>query len=66
MNIDTCTILQEAPNKLSSAQSVSNVMSILKRSKFCLGNPDAKFEDVVRVHQGSFKDMSGELTGTLA
>ena len=36
------------------------LLSVLDDSKFCVGNPDAKFIQIATRQKGSFKDQSGK------
>ena len=56
-----CQLMAGIAQRLRSVDEVVNLLSALDASKFCVGNHDAKFEQLVDRHKGSFKDQSGKL-----
>ena len=55
-----CQLVAGIADRLHSADEFVKLMSTLDTSTFCVGNPDAKFEQMVDRHKGSFKEQSGK------
>jgi hypothetical protein len=63
VNIEHCELVADSPGRLCSVDAVIGVLSTLDSCKFCVGNPDRKFIDLIQSdrHNGSIKDQSGKL-----
>ena len=61
--IDTskCTLFKDIPLILNDAAMIKSVLDKINSSKVCVGNPDTKFDALVKLRQGFFKDQSGAL-----
>lgn len=61
VDTEQCLILADSPYKLCSVDAVARVVSVLEGSKFCQGNPDKQFTDLIQSghYSGSFRDQSG-------
>ena len=57
VSIERCTLLQGLCNKLDRVDAVLSALSTLEQSRFCVGNPDSKFTELL--HKGYFKEHSG-------
>ena len=62
VNIEHCELLADSPGRLCSVDAVFGIVSTLDGGKFCVGNPDRKFIDLIQSdrHKGSLKDLSGK------
>ncbi|SMN01584.1 hypothetical protein SPONN_2650 [uncultured Candidatus Thioglobus sp.] len=60
--IEENDLLRYSSGSLCSVQSVVRVVSVLDGSKFCVGNPDDKFTNLVQRRKGKFMDKSGNCT----
>jgi hypothetical protein len=55
-------LFQGLPFSLSSADDVISIAKfITDNTKFCVGNPDEKFNDLVSLRKGKFMDCRGKL-----
>lgn len=56
-----CDLLKATPTKLCSVDDVIGLVLSLSGSKWCIGNPDEKFMDLIDRHEGNFRDQTGTL-----
>ena len=50
----------DLPHTICSVAEVSKVVKYIDESTFCVRNPDAKFEGLIRSHKGIFKNLAGK------
>jgi len=60
INQQQCQLLCGIAAKLCCVDEVVKLLTVLDGSKFCVGNPDAKFMQLIPRQKGSFRDQSGK------
>ena len=60
-----CSLFKDTPILLNDALMIKNVLDKIDNSKVCVGNPDTKFDALIEIRQGFFKDQSGAHKATL-
>ncbi len=58
---EKCELIRGFPTKIQSVDPVVEVVSCLAGSKYCVGNPDGKFVDILNRRGGIFKDQFSKL-----
>jgi hypothetical protein len=59
ISVDTCPLLQELPQVLSSLAKVNAVVKCLDSANMCIGNRDPNFLTLASNRKGVFKNASG-------
>ena len=59
INISRCSLLNDSPALLNNTSSIKRVLHKIDNCRICIGNPDEKFNVLVKFREGNFKDQSG-------
>ena len=54
-----CSLFKDTPILLNDALMIKSVLDKIDNSRVCVDNPDTKFDALVYLQQGFFKDQSG-------
>ena len=54
-----CSILHEAPLRLTATDNVAGIIDRVDKSRPCLGNPDEKYMALLPSRKGMFRDHTG-------
>ena len=60
INISQNGLLNSCCRTIRNADELTQLLMAIDGSKQCIGNPDAKFHDIVTAHKGIFKNQQGQ------